>query len=103
MLAPSTLAVTCAYLSTPAQTAVADGIIARNPCERVRVPRQRANKALTATYVRTGDATWVRRGKPEGSVPARVEVPDGASLHDLRHFYASLLIKHRENVKTVQK
>ncbi|GHC62465.1 tyrosine-type recombinase/integrase [Streptomyces cinnamoneus] len=24
-------------------------------------------------------------------------------MHDLRHFYASLLIKHRENVKTVQK
>jgi integrase len=64
--------------------------------------RQRANKALTATYEQA-HAAWGRRGKPEGSMPARVEVPDGASLHDLRHFYASLLIKHRENVKTVQK
>lgn len=41
--------------------------------------------------------------QPEGGEPARVDVPKGASLHDLRHFYASLLIKHRENVKTVQK
>ncbi|WP_326797787.1 tyrosine-type recombinase/integrase [Streptomyces sp. NBC_01808] len=24
-------------------------------------------------------------------------------MHDLRHFYASVLIKHRESVKTVQK
>ena len=32
-----------------------------------------------------------------------VVVPDGASMHDLRHFYASVLIKHRESVKTVQK
>lgn len=24
-------------------------------------------------------------------------------MHDLRHFYASALIKHRESVKTVQK
>jgi integrase len=32
-----------------------------------------------------------------------VLVPEGTSMHDLRHFYASLLIKHRESVKTVQK
>ncbi|MFF8444779.1 tyrosine recombinase XerC [Streptomyces californicus] len=30
-------------------------------------------------------------------------VPAGASMHDLRHTYASLLIAHRESVKTVQK
>lgn len=30
-------------------------------------------------------------------------VPEGATMHDLRHFYASVLIKHRESVKTVQK
>lgn len=61
-----------------------------------------ANKALAEAYD-TAHAAWVRSGKPEGGEPARVEVPKGASLHDLRHFYASLLIKHRENVKTVQK
>lgn len=30
-------------------------------------------------------------------------VPVGATMHDLRHFYASVLIQHRESVKTVQK
>ena len=29
-------------------------------------------------------------------------VPAGASFHDLRHNYASLLIRHGESVKTVQ-
>lgn len=61
-----------------------------------------ANKALAEAYD-TAHAAWVRSGKPEGGKPVRAEVPKGASLHDLRHFYASLLIKHRENVKTVQK
>ncbi|MGW3588203.1 site-specific integrase [Streptomyces fungicidicus] len=32
-----------------------------------------------------------------------VQVPQSASMHDLRHFYASLLIAHRESIKTVQK
>lgn len=43
---------------------------------------KRANEALAAT----------------GSA-----VPPGTSLHDLRHTYASLLIAHRESVKTVQR
>ena len=29
-------------------------------------------------------------------------LPDGTSYHDLRHFYASLLIRHGESVKVVQ-
>lgn len=29
-------------------------------------------------------------------------MPDGTSFHDLRHFFASLLIRHGESVKTVQ-
>jgi integrase len=29
-------------------------------------------------------------------------VPEGQGLHALRHYYASLLIRHRESVKTVQ-
>lgn len=32
-----------------------------------------------------------------------VRVPQSVSMHDLRHFYASLLIFHRESIKTVQK
>ena len=35
--------------------------------------------------------------------PARLaEVPPGQGLHALRHYYASLLIRHGESVKTVQ-
>ncbi|GAA1426524.1 hypothetical protein GCM10009601_35560 [Streptomyces thermospinosisporus] len=64
--------------------------------------RRRAADALAEAYD-TAHAAWVRSGKPEGREPARVTIPEGASLHDLRHFYASLLIKHGENVKTVQK
>ncbi|GAU67617.1 hypothetical protein SSP35_05_01840 [Streptomyces sp. NBRC 110611] len=64
--------------------------------------RKRAGEALAKAYD-TAHAAWVRAGKPEGREPARVVIPEGASLHDLRHFYASLLIKHGENVKTVQK
>ena len=29
-------------------------------------------------------------------------VPEWATFHDLRHFYASLLIRHGESVKVVQ-
>lgn len=64
--------------------------------------QRRANKALAAAY-ETARQEWARSGRIKASEPSRVEVPDGASLHDMRHFYASLLIKHRENVKTVQK
>ncbi|WP_017239529.1 tyrosine-type recombinase/integrase [Streptomyces sp. SS] len=62
----------------------------------------RANKALAKAH---GEAfaAWVQRGRPTGEEPALVQVPDGASMHDLRHFYASALIKHRESVKTVQR
>lgn len=62
---------------------------------------ERANKALDEQYA-AAHAQWVRVGKPEGAEPERVRVPEGASMHDLRHFYASLLIRHREDVKTVQ-
>jgi integrase len=29
-------------------------------------------------------------------------LPDSVTLHDLRHYYASLLIRHNESVKVVQ-
>lgn len=61
-----------------------------------------ANRALATAYAEQ-HAAWVRRGRPEGGEPALVQVPAGASMHDLRHFYASMLIKHRESVKTVQR
>lgn len=62
----------------------------------------KANEALAQAHTEA-HAAWVRRGRPEGEEPAPVRVPDGASMHDLRHFYASALIKHRESVKTVQR
>ncbi|MFI0134757.1 tyrosine-type recombinase/integrase [Streptomyces luteogriseus] len=63
---------------------------------------ERANEALNKQYAEAY-AAWVQRGRPEGQEPAPVRVPDGASMHDLRHFYASALIKNRESVKTVQR
>ncbi|GAA2218824.1 tyrosine-type recombinase/integrase [Streptomyces indiaensis] len=63
---------------------------------------ERANEALGKQYAEAY-ASWVQRGRPEGQEPAPVRVPDGASMHDLRHFYASALIKNRESVKTVQR
>lgn len=33
-------------------------------------------------------------GKAEGSEPARVQAPYGASPHDLRYFYASAMCPH---------
>ncbi|KNB52826.1 tyrosine-type recombinase/integrase [Streptomyces caatingaensis] len=63
---------------------------------------ERANKDLDERYA-AAHAEWVRVGRPEGAEPERVQVFEGASMHDLRHFYASLLIRHREDVKTVQK
>ncbi|MFI1422753.1 tyrosine-type recombinase/integrase [Streptomyces sp. NPDC020731] len=63
---------------------------------------ERANEALSKAYAEAY-AAWVQRGRPKGEEPAPVRVPDGASMHDLRHFYASALIKNRESVKTVQR
>jgi len=31
-----------------------------------------------------------------------LKLPEGTRFHDLRHYYASLLIRHGESVKTVQ-
>ncbi|MFD8481389.1 tyrosine-type recombinase/integrase [Kitasatospora sp. NPDC059673] len=47
--------------------------------------------------------SWERRGRPTDAEPTLRQVPDDATMHDLRHFYASVLIKHRESVKTVQR
>ncbi|GAA1401576.1 hypothetical protein GCM10009639_44040 [Kitasatospora putterlickiae] len=44
-----------------------------------------------------------RTGRPEGGERVLWHVPDDVTMHDLRHFYASVLIKHRESVRTAQK
>lgn len=64
--------------------------------------RKRANEALSKSYAEA-HAAWVQRGRREGQEPALVQVPGDATMHDLRHFYASALIKNRESVKTVQR
>ncbi|MFF3872915.1 tyrosine-type recombinase/integrase [Streptomyces sp. NPDC001978] len=63
---------------------------------------ERANEALNKAYAEAY-AAWVQNGRPPGQEPAPVRVPEGTSMHDLRHFYASALIKNRESVKTVQR
>ena len=51
------------------------------------------------------------KGKPWGrrvfleafaTIVRRARVPHGGTFHDLRHYYASLLIRHGDSVKTVQ-
>ncbi|HQR80301.1 MAG TPA: tyrosine-type recombinase/integrase, partial [Actinomycetota bacterium] len=53
------------------------------------------------------DGGFVRRSTFSAKVwkPARAAagLPDDVGIHALRHFYASLLIRHGESVKTVQK
>lgn len=60
-----------------------------------------ANKALDEQHAEAC-AKWERLGRPEGAEPERVQVPEKCTLHSLRDFYASCLIKKNENVKTVQ-
>jgi integrase len=54
----------------------------------------------------TPDGRPLRRTSFSASVwqPARARagLPDSVTFHDLRHYYASLLIRHNESVKVVQ-
>jgi integrase len=45
---------------------------------------------------------WFSREVWVPAVAAIPNVPPGTGMHDLRHFYASLLIRHGESVKVVQ-
>lgn len=79
-------------------------------------PRKPVERKVHLVF-QNGDGRAVRRGQwshrwalivkrankllAESDSPLRV--PEGASMHDFRHFYASLLIKHRESIKVVQK
>lgn len=54
-------------------------------------------------WARVWAATVKEANKALAESGSEMRVPDGATMHDLRHFYASLLIKHGESVKTVQK
>jgi len=43
-----------------------------------------------------------RFGEVWRAAVAKATLPDGTRFHELRHFYASLLIRHVESVNTVQ-
>jgi integrase len=55
-------------------------------------------------FTNTAGAPWRRTRIGEAWRPtvARAGLPHGTRFHELRHFYASLLIRHGESVKTVQ-
>ena len=63
-------------------------------------------RGMPIRRTRFSDRVWGPAGaalreaaKDDESAPV---LPAGATFHDLRHFYASLLIRHGESVKTVQ-
>ena len=55
------------------------------------------------SLTRSGD--WPRWCSPRDgpAAAAAAGIGDGVTFHDLRHYYASLLIRHGESVKVVQK
>jgi integrase len=78
-----------------------------------RKPRRRKAQLVFTTerggaiqrrpWARVWAATVKEANKALAESGSEMRVPAGATMHDLRHFYASLLIKHGESVKTVQK
>ncbi|MER7574898.1 tyrosine-type recombinase/integrase [Streptomyces sp. NPDC126514] len=76
--------------------------IRRSTWSRVwKAIKEAANKALDVRYAEA-HAKWERLGKPEGTEPARVRVPEKCTLHSLGDFYASCLIEKNASVKVVQ-
>lgn len=55
-------------------------------------------------FTRPSGAPWTRGAFSERWVNARkaAGLPDDVTMHSLRHYYASLLIRHGESVKVVQ-
>jgi len=52
---------------------------------------------------RTGGPIWRATWRASWATAVRrAGLPDGTRFHDLRHYYASLLIRHAESVTTVQ-
>ncbi len=78
-----------------------------------RKPRSRKARLLfvsrTADPIRRGSwsklwARMVKRAdKQLAAAGSPLRVPEGTTTHDLRHFYASVLIKHGASVKKVQR
>ncbi|WP_338701293.1 tyrosine-type recombinase/integrase [Streptomyces sp. Q6] len=60
------------------------------------------NALNTGNWSRVWSNT-VKRANTRLTAAGHAPVPVGTSMHSLRHFYASMLIQHRESVKVVQR
>jgi integrase len=69
---------------------------------RDRAIRRGAWSKVWAVAVQHANESFAAEAKRRGA-PTALAVPEWASMHSLRHFYASLLIRAGENVKTVQR
>jgi len=101
------------YRTIPLPQVVVDALAAfpaafpAAPVEITDATHKPAPKARTAALIFTGGAGRPLRRTRFSDVwrtaAKAAELTDGATFHDLRHYYASLLIRHGESVKVVQK
>ena len=97
------------YRTIPLPQVVVDALAAfpAVPLEITDATHKPAPKARTAALIFTGGAGRpLRRTRFSDvwrSAAKAAELADGSTFHDLRHYYASLLIRHGESVKVVQK
>ena len=100
------------HRTVPLPQVVVDALaahLAAFPGRRGRAPGHRRQAGPKAT---SGPAGVHRRRSPDRRTrfstiwrptAAAAGLPDGVTYHDLRHYYASLLIAHGESVKVVQR
>ena len=101
------------YRTIPLPQVVVDALAAHLatfpavPVEITDATHKPAPKARTAALIFTGGAGRPLRRTRFSDVwrtaAKAAELTDGATFHDLRHYYAGLLIRHGESVKVVQK
>jgi integrase len=101
------------YRTIPLPQVVVDALAAHlaafpvTPVEITDATIKPAPKVRPAALIYTGPAGRPLRRTRFSDVWRRAavaaELGDGVTFHDLRHYYASLLIRHGESVKVVQK
>lgn len=107
-LAKAAVEAVAAYLAQfPAQEVeVIDRTDPRKPTKRMArliFPNAEGRPIQRSPWSRSWSVVVRRANVALEAAGVEDRVPPGTTLHDLRHYYASLLIKHRESVKTVQK
>jgi integrase len=96
------------YRTIPLGQVVVDALaahIAAYPIQPVMIQREGSAKPEAAQLVFTDDAGQPLKRTSFGHDvwrPALQRIGGGATFHDLRHYFASLLIHHGANVKVVQ-